>query len=411
MTASGVSKTENPASHALASVALIEPVGSHGGMDYYDSGLAAGLAACGVPVVWFSCDVSEVRGSSSVRLEKTFVRPWGRGNVLLRAVRYVAGLWKSVSRSRALGLRIAHFHFFHVGVLEALGVLIARVRGLNIVVTIHDVESFRPSGGFALLERMTYRLANRLVVHNGVSRRELVVRQPMIEDKIRVVPHGSYLGLLRPLPPKDLCRKALGLPSDEPVLLFFGQIKKVKGLDLLIDAFADVRRKLGRGKLVIAGKVWKQNFQTYAEQLEKLGLGDSVQTHIRYISDDELPNFYGAADVVVLPYRKIYQSGVLLMAMSLGVPVVASDLPGMKEVVSDGRNGLLFASGDADDLARVLTGIVCDQTQQSAIKSAAMLDMENQFSWASIGWQLRRVYEEVLNGVLSSKDAETAHDR
>ena len=377
-------------------VAMIEPVGSHGGMDYYDSGLCAGLSANGVTNFWYTCDISSQRGERSVCVIGSFKKIWGKDPGWKRGLRYIAGLLRTMSDARNRKANIVHFHFFHVGVLEAVGVLLARIFGLRVVVTVHDVEAFKPGGKSLVLQRMVYGLCSRVVVHNQVSQEELVRRCGVKNELVRIVPHGSYLGLIPAAMDSKAARNMLGLPQDEFIILFFGQIKEVKGLDLLIEAFALAKERMGPARLVIAGKVWKDDFARYQDLIERCALADAISLHIRYIPDDEIAAYYGAADIVVLPYRKIYQSGVLLMAMSYGIPVLASDLPGMCEVVADGENGFLFRTGDSGHLAERLIAVLEDAQALSRVVARAQEDMESRFSWDTIGAQLANVYREAL---------------
>jgi len=379
-------------------VALVEPVGSHGGMDYYDSGFAAGLATHDVNVAWYSCDISEVRGTRGVTLVRCFRNVWGDDPGWKRGLRYLLGFVKAFLDARSRRARIAHFHVFHVGPLEVLGVVLARAFGLHSVVTVHDVEAFKPGGKSKILQRCAYGLSSRLIVHNDISRQELLVRSGVQPQKVHVVPHGSYLGLVAPAMDRGSARRQLGIAeAGERVLLFFGQIKDVKGLDILFEAFGRAKEALGPCRLVVAGKVWKADFSRYQAIIDKYRLQQHVDLRIHYIPDHEVSAYYSAADLVVLPYRKIYQSGVLLMAMSFGTPVLASDLPGMTEIVEEGRNGYLFRTGDADDLARQLLAVLSDETGRLSVAKQALDDMETRFSWDTIGRDLKAVYQEILS--------------
>lgn len=384
----------NTGGRPLPAVALIEPVGSHGGMDYYDCGLAGAWGERGGRCVWYTCDVSEPRGTRPVEVVRSFIAIWGGEHRLLRAWRYIGGLVSALRDARRRGLEVAHLHIFHSGPLEVLAVLLARLAGLAVVVTVHDVESFRPGSSSAVFRRLIYGAAARLVVHNRATEAELRALSPGVAHKLRVVSHGSYLGLVPALTPRAKARFALGLAPAEPVVLFFGQIKEIKGLDLLIHAFGELRRSIGACRLVIAGKVWKSDFAQYQALIDAQGIGPDVIAHVRYIDDAQMPRYYGAADVVVLPYRRIYQSGVLLMAMSLGVPVLASDLPGMADVVVHGRNGYLFRAGDASDLARVLKAVLSDDAGRAAVSARALEDMHTRYGWAAIARLLGDVYSD-----------------
>lgn len=376
-------------------VALIEPVGSHGGMDYYDSGLCGGLLENNVPVIWYTCDRSSVRGDKEVPIKHSFVNIWGESSAVLRGIRYVKGLVTSLVHARLNGANVAHFHFFHVGALEFLGVLFSRILLLEPVVTVHDVESFRDELTSKFLLRVTYSMTAHFIVHNKVSHKELSSKFNVPFSKISIVPHGSYIGLMKGKEDKALARKKLDIDPDEKVILFFGQIKEVKGLDLLLQAFGRSHQRMGKVRLVIAGKVWKDNFSKYEQLIYDHAIEKNCSLHIRYIPDDELSTFYSMADLIVLPYRKIYQSGVLLMAMSFGVPVLTSNLSGMTEIVNDGVNGYTFESGDVGDLAEKLIYVLSKLDQTSVVKNAE-LDMLTRFSWTTIAKNTISVYARVL---------------
>lgn len=375
---------------------VIEPVGGHGGMNYYDIGLCDGLGRAGIDVTLHTCDrnpPTAVPGVFSVRA--SFVGVYGGAPAWRRGLRYVRALIVGLVGERARGAKVAHFHFFHVGPLEYLGVKLASLLGYRVVITAHDVESFDKKLTVKGLVHRSYALAHAVVAHNHTSAAEVVAKLSVPKQRVHVVPHGSYVDFAAPPPPRDQARRQIGLSPDAgPVLLFFGQIKEVKGLDVLIEAFAQVLRSMPTARLVIAGKVWKADFTRYANLIEQFGLRESVLLHIRYIPDEEVHAFYAAADLVVLPYRRIYQSGVLLMAMSFGTPVMASDLPAMKEVVEDGKNGFLFPEGNAAHLAARLLGVLADTAGLNRVQQAADGCMRDRFSWGRIGQQLARVYSD-----------------
>ncbi len=378
-------------------VALIEPVGSHGGMDYYDSGLAGAITRQGGYVKWYTCQGSQICGDALFPLEPAFVGIWGKDAAWLRGLRYIKGLFKSLIDARLNKINIVHYHLFHVGVLELIGVLLAKAFFFKVVLTVHDVESFRPGMHSGFLRNFTYLLSSAVIVHNVVSKTELLRINPEIESKTYVIPHGSYLGLIAPRISKEAARQSLKLPLKEKVILFFGQIKEVKGLDLLIEAFGKVASNIAPVKLVIAGKVWKADFSKYQSLIDKYEIANNCRLEIRYIPDDEISAFYSCADLIVLPYRKIYQSGVLLMAMSYGVPVLASDLPGMREIVRDEVNGYLFESGNAESLARKLVDVFSAEESLSKVVANASKDMETSFSWNEIALKTLATYQKILS--------------
>lgn len=332
-------------------VAIVEPVGAHGGMNYYDFGLARGLVAAGCNVSLYTCEETVTAPQEGFVLRRTFRGMWGDAPRWLRGFRYLRDLLQSFSDGRRRGCALVHLHFFHSGALEFFALALARIFFQRTVVTMHDVESFCGDGTPAAAQRF-FGLAHRLIVHNNYSRDEVVKRLGIAAAQIDVVPHGHYVASMGQMPTREAARVILGIAEDGLLLLFFGQIKRVKGLTILLDAMALARSDSVPVRLLVAGKVWKDDFGVYEEQMERLGIADMIQTDVRYIPDNEAPLYFAAADLVVLPYRRIYQSGVLLMAMSCRRAVLASDIPGMVEIVQDGDNGFLFRDGDARALAK-----------------------------------------------------------
>ena len=181
------------------------------------------------------------------------------------------------------------------------------------------------------------------------------------------------------------------------MLLFFGHIKDVKGLDVLLCGFAMARADDSSLHLLIAGRVWKSDFSRYAALIEQHGLGPHCTLHIRYIEDVEATYFYLCADLVVLPYLRIYQSGVVLEAMSHGSPVLVSDIPGMLEVIDDDRTGFVFRSGDAAHLAQRIGEAFAVPGHTTMIARAGLRTMRERNDWSLLGEQSVACYRRALD--------------
>lgn len=148
--------------------------------------------------------------------------------------------------------------------------------------------------------------------------------------------------------------------------------------------------------LVISGKVWKDDFNQYEKIIEKHKLYKNIIPHIRYIPDNQVPLYYNAANVVVLPYRRIYQSGVLLMAMSYKKAVIASDLDGMTEIVEDGMNGIIFKSEDHSNLAEKIINVIQQPSLLRRIANSGYQTVLHNHNWNLIGQQTTNLYKSVL---------------
>jgi len=378
-------------------VAIVEPVGGHGGMNYYDFGLCEGLSKADCEVTLYTCDETEAPEGSPFTVSKVYRRIYGDDPAWVRGMRYALGSIRALFSCVKSGTNICHFHFFHVGVMEAFNIALAKLLLRRVVITAHDVEPFVQALSVPRLALWVYRQADAVIAHNNVSKMELIDKLQVPETKISVIPHGNYLHMLQPLPDQGTARRKLGLPLDSKVMLFFGQIKDVKGLDLLLEAMPNILAKHPNALLLIAGKPWKSDFSSYERKMEELGIRDACITHIRYIPDSEVPFYYSAADLVVLPYRRIYQSGVLLMAMSYGKATIASNLPGMKEVITDGKSGLLFNSGNAGSLAERVSDGLNNMGKLTTIEKEALELMKRRYDWRIIGGATHTLYTGLVD--------------
>ncbi len=380
----------------MRSVALIEPVGGHGGMSQYDLGLSQGLVNDGWHVSWYTCAETHPPSKPGISFFPVFQGIWGKADKRKRAIRYLTGSLSALMGTLRRRERVCHLHFFNGAPEELMLLLLCRFFRRRVVLTVHDVESFAGKrGSRSKAAARVYGLAHRLIVHNQTSRRELIAALGVPKQKVTIVPHGNYLDCMETPPSREAARQVLGIPASRKVVLFFGQIKEVKGLDVLLEAMSTVCKSEPEATLVIAGRPWKADFSQYEERIERLGLAERCILHIRYIPDADVAAFYAGADVVVLPYRRIYQSGVLLLAMSYGRTVVVSDLPGMLDVVVPGRNGYVFAEGSPASLAEVLLSVLGNAEERVRVAQRAFDCVQTLHDWGSIGRQLGAVYREL----------------
>ena len=135
-------------------------------------------------------------------------------------------------------------------------------------------------------------------------------------------------------------KKGLDVPDDQKLILFFGFIRKYKGLDLLLDAMADPRIRKAGIKLLIAGEFYDEE-QPYQEQIDRLGIRDLLVINTSFIPDSEVRNFLCAGDAVIQPYRNATQSGVTPLAYHFEKPMVVTNVGGLPALVPDRKVGLV----------------------------------------------------------------------
>ncbi len=149
-----------------------------------------------------------------------------------------------------------------------------------------------------------------------------------------------------PIIPKSEARKKSGVGSHEPIVLFFGFIRKYKGLDLLLEAMADERIKKSGIKLLIAGEFYEDEKQ-YHDLIEKLGIKDQLILKTDFIPDSEVQYYLCAADAVIQPYRNATQSGVTPLAYHFEKPMVVTNVGGLPSLVPDEKAGLVVEPNPA----------------------------------------------------------------
>jgi glycosyltransferase involved in cell wall biosynthesis len=235
-----------------------------------------------------------------------------------------------------------------------------RLLGKKIVLTVHNVNAARRDSRDSHLNRLTlraqYRLADHIFVHTEEMKKELVQEFAVQETAISVIPFGINNAVPNTRLTHKAAKERLGILDGQKAILFFGNIAPYKGLEYLIAAFRLLLNRNEGYRLIIAG--CPKNCDEYWAAIQR-----TIQEHNRegrillradYIPDDETEVFFKAADVLVLPYRHIYQSGVLFLSYSFGLPVIAANVGSLKDEIVEGETGFVFRPEDPTDLARTI---------------------------------------------------------
>lgn len=385
-------------------VYYVEPVGGHRGMHYYDFEFCLALQRLGVGVKLLTCDETRnVTVPPSLRVDYPFRGIYGDTWKALRGLRYLWGLVSVGVAMERQRIPLGHFHYFHFPPLDYLYLKSLHILGKHCVLTVHDVVPFDAKTSHLSWLRRLYQEADRIIVHADSNRDAIVGSFGIGSHKVRVIPMGPYLSFAdrQRLPPPDAKRR-LGIDPGAPVALFFGQIKRVKGLQYLIDAFGEVLGHCPSAQLLIVGPEWKESFDAYARLIRERDLNENVSTRIEYVPDEEVGLYYSAADVVVLPYTECFQSAVLYMAYSFAKPVVASAVGGLVEVIEDGVTGLLVPPADVEALAKALLTLLQDADLRNTLGNRGRQLVQDKFAWSGIARQIAVVYAEVLQGAQES---------
>ncbi|GDX53181.1 glycosyl transferase [Bacteroidota bacterium] len=174
--------------------------------------------------------------------------------------------------------------------------------------------------------------------------------------------------------------KELNLSPDFRYLLFFGFIRKYKGLDILLDAMADDKIKALPIKLLVAGEFYEDE-KPYLEQIEKLKLEKRVLLIKDFISNERVKYFFSAADLVVQPYRHATQSGVTQVAYQFNVPMIVTDVGGLAEIVPDGKAGYVVPP-TSNDIANAIVKTFQSDNLSNLI--SGVIEEKKRFSWRAM---------------------------
>jgi glycosyltransferase involved in cell wall biosynthesis len=407
-TESTVEPTDRGRSSTPIAVAVLT-----GGIDRpYAYGLTTGLATQGIRLEVIGStelDCTDIRETSGI----TFLNLHGdsriRCSAWRKALRYFAVYIKLLTYAATAKPKIFHvlwnykLPFFDRTIL----MLYYKILGKKIVLTAHNVNAAERDGTESALNRISltvqYALVDHIFVHTPKMKDELISVFRVSGEKVTVIRFGINNSLpVTGLTANDAKRK-LGITASEKTLLFFGRIRAYKGLDYLVQAFKQVAQQEADYKLIIAGEMKKDSSQYWHEVQESIartGVDRQIIQHIRFIEDAETEVYFKAADVLMLPYTAIFQSGVLFLAYSFGLPVIATDTGSLCEDIVEGETGYTCRPCDENDLAKAIkTYFTSDLYRMLGQRRPLIKEFAKQRnSWDSISETTRNVYCELLTG-------------
>jgi glycosyltransferase involved in cell wall biosynthesis len=353
----------------------------------YDHALAGALARAGADpeLITSRFPYGPVPAEQGYEVRELFYRRATRAGIgprrrrLLRAAEHIPDMWRY--RRIAEEADVVHYQWLPIPALDRRLLAPKRPR-------VYTMHWRLPEAGSRIARTLTGLLAemDAVVVHSEHGARRLEADFGVPRERLRVIPHGAFDYLTRqpeevPLP--DELRAVEG-----PVILAFGLVRPYKGTDVLLEAF----RSIEGAELWIAGmpRMPMDELRDLAERAP-----GTVRFVDRFIPDAEIPAFMRRADLVVLPYRNIEQSGVLYTALAFGRPLVLSAVGGFPEIAERGA-ARLFPPGDVDALGDVLRELLADQGTREALGAAATDEASTTYSWDRIGQATVELYRELL---------------
>jgi D-inositol-3-phosphate glycosyltransferase len=380
-----------------------------GGDRPYALGLAGALINQGVAFDFIGSDELDdpiLHRSGLVRFLNLRKEMRSKASRMRKVMRVLLYYWRLLVYAAKAKPRVFHilWHNKFAIIDRTLVMLYYRAIGKRIVFTAHNVNAGDRDGNDNVVNRLTlraqYALADHIFVHTEQMRMELQREFDVTAAKVGVIPFGINSTVPKTPLTSSEAKKRLGLAQSNKVVLFFGNIAPYKGLEYLIEAMHYLTRKSPDYRLIIAGQ--PKNCESYwnplRERLSSPELRSWVIQSIEYVPDGDTEIYFKAADVLALPYLRIFQSGVLFLGYNFGLPVIASDVGSLREDIVEGRTGFVCAPGDSVDLAKQIENYFSGQLYQKL--EMRRLDIQKfaneRYSWAKVGDITRQVYRDLL---------------
>lgn len=391
--------------------AAVETALLTGGFDRpYVFGLTMALAAnrVGVDVVGSTeVEAPEMHTTPELRFLNVYGDPRQQASAFRKAARIFGYYLRLLRYAATAEPRIFHilwnnkFQFFD----RTLLTLYYKLVGKRIVLTAHNVNAGKRDGNDSFLNRLTlkaqYHLADHIFVHTELMKRQLLEEFGVAPGAVTVIPFGINNSVPNTSLTRLEARRRLGVGSHARTILFFGSIRPYKGLDRLVDAFLKLAESGEDFRLIIAGD-GRKDCEGYLEEIlhriESHPCGAQVISRTEYIPDADTELYFKAADVLVLPYVQIFQSGVLFLSYFFGLPVVAADIGSFREDVIEGETGVLYNPDEPEALTAALQAYFAGSLyrelddRRQEIRDRA----ERTHSWNAVGHTTRLVYEGLL---------------
>jgi glycosyltransferase involved in cell wall biosynthesis len=291
---------------------------------------------------------------------------------------------------------IVHWQYTELPFADVVTMLAIRLLGVRQVYTAHELLPWKVRAHHRWLFSRLYRIVDAIVVHNDDQEADLVRTFGVDPAKVYIAPLGDYALFATPALPQAEARRKLDVPLEAPIALFFGSIRRTKGLEVLLSAWPSLLEALPAALLLVVGKPFDGIDGTAAAAIiDEHGIRESVRTVFAHVDPDQANIYYRAADVVVLPYHEIGTSGVLRYAYNSARSVVGTSVGEQATRIVDGETGYQVPPGDPQALADALIRALRDRPTLEVMGKAAAWYAATNFDWLPSARLLLATYEKV----------------
>ena len=280
------------------------------------------------------------------------------------------------------------------GIIFLATMTLSRFMDIKIIWTVHNLTShdFNNQKIEYLITYSFIKLCNAIIVHSNTAKFKFMDYFNCSVDRIKIIPHGNFISYYKNNVSRDEACRFLKLDPTKKIFLFFGKMRPYKGVESLIKSFRGISD--GNSLLLIAGKPVNDKQKKQLTNLSSKS--NNILLFLKYIPDDEIQYYMNAADVVVLPYIKIFTSGTLLLAMSYSKSIIAPNLGLIPDILDD-KGGILYEKGDLEKALSNILNINLEKCGEYNYKKIKNLD------WNNIADKTNEVYMDCLQNCKKSK--------
>ncbi len=266
---------------------------------------------------------------------------------------------------------------------------IAKIKGKKIIITVHNIQPHEKSFINDFLNRWILKLGDSFIVHTEQNKGSLSKICNIDENKIAIIPHG----VLKPVEVKGISKKEarefLRVPQGRKVLLYFGNIRDYKGLDILLEALAQIIKERNDVVLLIAGNPW-EDWHKYQRIIDENRLEKFIIKELDFIPPTKVEYYFAASDLVILPYKYFdAQSGVGALALPFKKPLVVTNIGGLPDLVKDER--VIVKQNNSNDLAGKISNILKNGTLLSELEKDSE-ELATRYDWDEIAERTLKLY-------------------
>lgn len=313
-----------------------------------------------------------------------------------KALEYVRYVMRLVLLSVSRQFDVIHFQFFRFERVEAFLMVLMRVAGIRLIHTAHNVFPHEQRTGDRTIKTIIYRASSGIIVHSETVKKRLSRIFAFAGEKTAVIPHGNFeIDSPEHAISREEARKRLHLGDKEHLLLFFGYIRKYKGLDSLLPAFEIAFGQNRMLRLLIAGQCQTGQMEN---QLKELIRAMSARSGIifapGFVTHEKMAEYFTAADWVMLPYRQIDHSGIIHLAYAYGRAVIVADIRGLADMVKKEQTGFVTDTENPETFAKTILRATSDRRTADQMGNRGKYWGEMKYNWSHAAKLTRQMYEE-----------------